>query len=106
MGFGWAFSFRYRVVSCSADTPSKDHHNRGMVAGHDDLRRCVCCGEPTPSRTMCACWRHWMMLPEDLRSELLKSYGRGQLASYRHHLLKAVEIWRQRGVWHVPFTED
>ena len=70
-------------------------------AGDDDLRRCVCCGAPTPSRTMCACWPHWMALPENLRSEILTSYGRGELTNYHRHLLRAVEIWRQRGVWRV-----
>jgi hypothetical protein len=42
-----------------------------------------------------------MALPEDLRSELLTSYGRGELTNYHRHLLRAVEIWRQRGVWRV-----
>src|ERR1700692_1323798 len=64
-------------------------------------RKCVCCGAHTPSRTMCACWPHWMALPENLRSELLTSFGRGELTNYHRHLLRAVEIWRQRGVWRV-----
>jgi hypothetical protein len=28
-----------------------------------------------------------MVLPEDLRSELLTSYGRGELTNYHRHLL-------------------
>ena len=46
-----------------------------------------------------------MALPEDLRSDLLKSYGRGELENYRRNLLRAVEIWRQRGIWRVPIDE-
>jgi hypothetical protein len=40
------------------------------------------------------CWPHWMVLPENLRSELLTSYGRGELTSYHRNLLRAVEVWR------------
>ena len=64
-----------------------------------DLRECVCCGAPTPTRSMCACWEHWMALPEDLRSELLASRGRGELTNYHRNLLRAVEIWRRCGLW-------
>ena len=39
-----------------------------------------------------------MVLPEDLRSELLTSYGRGELTSYHRNLLRAVEVWRNREV--------
>ena len=49
---------------------------------------------------------HWMVLPEDLRSELLTSYGRGELTSYHRNLLRAVEVWRNRGVWRVPSDES
>ena len=62
--------------------------------------QCVCCGaiQVTP----CArAGRIGMVLPEDLRSELLTSFGRGELTNYHRHLLRAVEIWRQRGVWRV-----
>ena len=45
----------------------------------------------TPSRTMCALLAHRMVLPEDLRSQLLTSYGRGELTNYHRHLLRAVE---------------
>lgn len=34
----------------------------------------------------------WMVLPEDLRSELLTSYGRGELTNYHRNLLRAVEF--------------
>ena len=43
--------------------------------------------------------------PENLRSELLKSYGRGAVADYHRNLLQAVEIWRHNGLWRVPFPE-
>jgi hypothetical protein len=49
---------------------------------------------------------HWMALPEDCRSELLKSYGRDEFANYHRNILKAVEIWRRLGVWRVPIDED
>ena len=68
------------------------------------MRECVCCGAPTPTQTMCACWPHWMVLPGDLRSELLKSYGRDEFANYHRHILEAIEVWRQLGVWRVPGT--
>ena len=67
-----------------------------------DLRECACCGAPTPTQSMCACWPHWMVLPEDLRSELLKSYGRDEFANYHRNILEAIETWRQLGVWRVP----
>ena len=40
-----------------------------------------------------------MALPEDLRSELLTSYGRRELTNYHRNLLRAVEIWRRCGLW-------
>ena len=40
-----------------------------------------------------------MALPEDLRSELLTSYSRGELTNYHRNLLRAVEIWRRCGLW-------
>jgi hypothetical protein len=43
-----------------------------------------------------------MVLPEDLRSELLRSFSRDEFANYRRALLSAVEIWRHAGVWRVP----
>ena len=70
------------------------------------LRKCACCGAPTPTQSMCACWAHWMALPEDLRSELLKSYGRDEFANYHRNILKAVEIWRRLGVRRVAIDED
>ena len=47
-----------------------------------------------------------MVLPEDLRSELLKSYGRDEFANYHRNILEAIEVWRQLGVWRVPSTGD
>jgi hypothetical protein len=42
-----------------------------------------------------------MVLPEDLRSELLRFYSRDEFANYHRALLRAVEIWRRAGVWRV-----
>ena len=55
-------------------------------------RKCVCCGAPRPTRSMCACWDHWTALPEDLRSELLRSYSRDEIGKYHRALLEAVEL--------------
>jgi hypothetical protein len=44
---------------------------------------------------------HWMALPEDLRSALLRTYGRDELANYHRALLDAVEIWQHAGAWRV-----
>ena len=78
----------------------------GSIYADAAVEKCVCCGVPTPTQSMCACWPHWMVLPEDLRSELLTSYGRGELTSYHRNLLRAVEVWRNRGVWRVPLDES
>ena len=42
----------------------------------------------------------------DLRSELLKSYGRDEFANYDRNILEAIEVWRQLGVWRVPSTSS
>jgi hypothetical protein len=47
-----------------------------------------------------------MVLPEDLRSELLKSYGRDEFANYHRNILKAIETWRRLGVWRVPIDKN
>ena len=65
-------------------------------------RKCVCCGAPTPTHSLCACWDQWMVLPEDLRSELLRYFSRDEFANYHRALLKAVEVWRHAGVWRAP----
>jgi hypothetical protein len=65
-------------------------------------KKCVCSGAPTPTRSMCACWDRWMALPEDLRSELLRSYSRDEFANYHQALLNAVEKWRHAGIWRMP----
>jgi hypothetical protein len=69
-------------------------------------KKCVCCGAPTPTRSMCACWGHWTALPEDLRSELLRSYSRDEFANYHQALLIAVEKWRHAGVWRMPAQRE
>jgi hypothetical protein len=42
-----------------------------------------------------------MALPETLRSEILKSYGRDEFANYRRNIDRAIGTWRQLGVWRV-----
>jgi hypothetical protein len=39
--------------------------------------------------------------PENLRSDLLRTYGRDELAKYHRALLDAVRIWQHAGVWRV-----
>jgi hypothetical protein len=46
------------------------------------------------------------VLPENLRSELLKSFGRGEIVNYHRSLLDAIDIWRQLDVWRVSSDED
>ena len=62
-------------------------------------RPCICCGEPRATPSVPACWDHWIALPEDLRSELVVSVGRGQIGRYGDCLMEAVRIWRQTGLW-------
>ncbi len=74
---------------------------RKLACDGECSRNCVCCGAPTPTKSMCARWPHWMALPETLRSEILKSYGRDEFANYRRNIDKAIGTWRQLGVWRV-----
>jgi hypothetical protein len=67
--------------------------------GASPPRLCLCCGEPTATRSIPACWDHWIALPEDLRSSIMVSYGRGQLRTYGDSLMEAVRIWRSAGLW-------
>jgi hypothetical protein len=39
------------------------------------------------------------VLPGELRSSIVISYGRGELTAYAEHLLAAVKVWRLAGVW-------
>jgi hypothetical protein len=39
-----------------------------------------------------------MVLPEELRSQLLRSYSRDELKNYHRALLYAVETWRHFGL--------
>ena len=75
-----------------------------MVAESSGARRtrvkeCVCCGEPTATPSIPACWNDWNLLPEDLRSSIVKNYGRRQIKEYTDDLLTAVAFWRQIGAW-------
>jgi hypothetical protein len=62
-------------------------------------RNCLCCGMAAASRGIPACWEHWILLPEDLRSSIVISQGRGQLSIYTENLLEAVRVWRLNGAW-------
>ncbi len=62
-------------------------------------RLCLCCGASAATRSVPACWDHWTLLPEGLRSSIVTSYGRGQLSRYAESLLEAVKLWRQAGAW-------
>ena len=63
------------------------------------VRECVCCGAATATPSLPACWDDWNLLPEDLRSSIIKNYGRRQINEYADDLLAAVAFWRQVGAW-------
>ena len=63
------------------------------------VRECVCCGEATATPSIPACWDDWNVLPEDLRSSIVKNYGRRLIKEYTDDLLVAVAFWRQAGAW-------
>lgn len=63
------------------------------------VRECVCCGEATATPSLPACWDDWNVLPEDLRSSIVKNYGRRLIKEYADDLLVAVACWRQAGAW-------
>lgn len=63
------------------------------------VRECVCCGAATATPSLPACWDDWNLLPEDLRSSIIKNYGRRQINEYADDLLTAVAFWRQVGAW-------
>src|SRR6185312_17486960 len=67
-------------------------------------RRCLCCGSVTATRSIPACWEHWTLLPEDLRSSIVTTYSRGQLMQYADRLDSAVRLWREARVWRPPHT--
>lgn len=68
-------------------------------------RPCICCGEMRASPSIPACWDHWIALPEDLRSELVVSVGRGQIGRYGDCLMEAVRFWRQTGLWRSRYVK-
>ncbi len=63
------------------------------------VRECVCCGAATATPSLPACWDDWNLLPEDLRSSIVKNYGRRLINEYADDLLAAVAFWRQVGAW-------
>ena len=63
------------------------------------VRECVCCGAATATPSIPACWDDWNLLPEDLRSSIVKNYGRRNIKEYGDDLLAAVAFWRQIGAW-------
>ena len=68
-------------------------------------RLCLCCGEPTATRSIPACWDHWIALPEDLQSAIVISTGRGEIGRYGDCLMEAVQIWRQTGLWRSRYVK-
>ena len=81
-----------------------------MVAGNcgasrTRVRECVCCGAATATPSIPACWDDWNLLPEDLRSSIVKNYGRRQINEYTDDLLVAVTFWRQIGAWRSKLRE-
>ena len=73
--------------------------------GDSPKRPCLCCGAPSASRSIPACWDHWSALPEDLRSTIVVSQGRGQLKIYADSLFEAVKLWRGSGVWRSKYRK-
>lgn len=57
------------------------------------VRECVCCGEATATPSIPACWDDWNVFPEDLRSSIVKNYGRRLIKEYTDDLLVAVAFW-------------
>jgi hypothetical protein len=53
---------------------------------------------------MPACWDHWILLPQDLQSSIIKTSARGRLNAYGTHLLEAIRIWRRLGAWRAKGT--
>lgn len=71
----------------------------GLVPESTAARLCVCCGCAAATRSMPACWDHWILLPADLQSSIIKTAGRGRLADYGRYLSDAIAIWRRAGAW-------
>jgi hypothetical protein len=62
-------------------------------------RLCLCCGIAAATPSIPACWDHWSLLPEGLRSSIVASYGRGELTRYAESLLEAIKLWREAKAW-------
>jgi hypothetical protein len=63
------------------------------------MRLCLCCGAATETPSIPACWTHWQILPEDLRSSIVKTSARLQLTAYAQAATEAITIWREAGAW-------
>src|SRR5690348_6586153 len=63
------------------------------------LRLCLCCGTASETPAIPACWDHWQLLPEELRSSIVKSSARVQLTLYAKAITEAVAVWREAGAW-------
>ena len=63
------------------------------------LRLCLCCGTASETPAIPACWDHWQLLPEELRSSIVKSSARVQLTLYAKAITEAVAAWREAGAW-------
>jgi hypothetical protein len=63
------------------------------------MRVCLCCGTVTETPSIPSCWDHWLLLPEELRSSIIKTSARGQLIQYAKAATEAIAIWRKAGAW-------
>jgi hypothetical protein len=89
-----ANGFEYRLTNAFIDG------SLSMLDNQDSSPRlCLCCGISTAARSIPACWEHWNVLPESLRSSLVTSYGQAQIKLYGDYLIEAVRIWRLSGAW-------
>src|SRR6185437_1775602 len=63
------------------------------------VRLCLCCGTASETPAIPACWDHWQLLPEELRSSIIKSSARVELTLYAKAITEAVAVWREAGAW-------
>ncbi len=63
------------------------------------MRFCLCCGTTAETPSISACWPHWQLLPEDLRSSIVRTSARGQLTLYAQAATEAIAVWREAGAW-------
>lgn len=69
------------------------------IPRRNPMRFCLCCGTTTETPSIPSCWDHWQLLPEDLRSSIIKNSARGQLTLYAKAATEAIAVWRKAGAW-------